>query len=164
MPNLLVLGAEVELRSAGVVRRVPVDQFVTGNRATLRRPDELVTALLIPNMPEGSRGLFRKLGARRYLVISIAMVAALIVPARDGTVASARVAVGACGPVARRLPVLEDALAGLPLGAALAEVLDPAHLAPLSPIDDMRATAAYRLEAALTLLRRTLAELGEGMA
>ena len=160
MPNLLVLDASVELSSAGSVRTLPVGEFVTGNRATQRRAGELATALLIPKAPDGARGSFMKLGARHYLVISIAMVSVLLVPAPDGTVAEARVAVGACSPVAQRLPALEAALRGCAIDSGLADIPHPSHLSPLSPIDDVRASAGYRLEAALTLLRRSLVELG----
>jgi CO/xanthine dehydrogenase FAD-binding subunit len=164
MPNLLVLGASVELSAAGSVRTLPVGEFVTGNRATECRADELVTALLVPKMPDDARGRFLKLGTRHYLVISIAMVAVLLVPAADGSVEEARVAVGACSPVAQRLPALESALRGLPLDSSLGDVPDPSHLAPLNPIDDVRATAGYRLDAALTLVRRALHELAGGAA
>ena len=164
VPNLLVLGAEVELRSLSGLRRVPVSDFVKGNRVTGRRADELVTAVLVPVPPEAARSTFLKLGAREYLVISIAMVAALIVPAADGTVAEARIAVGACSPVAQRLPALEEALAGMPFDGDLDAVPESVHLAALSPIDDIRATAEYRLDAVLTLLRRALRELGGGAA
>lgn len=164
MPNLLVLEAMVELSSAGSVRTLPVCEFVTGNRTTECRADELVTALLVPKAPDGARSHFLKLGTRQYLVISIAMVAVLLVPAADGTVVEARVAVGACSPVAQRLPALEAALRGCVLDAGLADIPDPSHMAPLSPIDDVRATAEYRLDAALIMLRRALAELGGGAA
>ncbi|MDH5557304.1 MAG: FAD binding domain-containing protein [Alphaproteobacteria bacterium] len=164
VPNLLVLDAAVELSSTGSTRTLPVGDFITGNRATGRRTDELVTALLIPKTPDGAHGDFLKLGARSYLVISIAMVAVLLAPATDGTVAEARIAVGACSPVAQRLPALEAALRGCPLDTGLGRIPDPSHLAPLSPINDVRATAGYRLDAALTLLCRALRELGEGMA
>lgn len=164
IPNLLILDAEVELRSESGVRCMPVAEFVTGNRATARQADELVTALLVPVPPDTARSTFLKLGAREYLVISIAMVAALIIPAADGTVAEARIAVGACSPVARRMPALEAALAALPIDGRLGDVPESAHLAPLRPIDDIRATAEYRLDAVLILLRRALRELGEGAA
>lgn len=158
VPPLLTLDAMVEIASATARREMPLAGFITGVRQTALAPGEMVTGLRIPAVPEGTRGRFLKLGARRYLVISIAMVAVLIVP-EDGMVASARVAVGACSAVARRLPGLEAALAGRPL-AALAKPVDPAHLAPLSPIDDVRAGAGYRLEAAAELIRRALAGLG----
>lgn len=164
MPNLLVLDASVELSSAGSVRTLPVGEFVTGNRATQRRAGELATALLIPKTPDGARGNFLKLGARHYLVISIAMVSVLLVPAPDGTVAEARVAVGACSPVAQRLPALETALRGCVFDAGLGDIPGRSHLNPLNPIDDVRASAAYRLDAALTLLRRALRDLAGGAA
>ena len=164
LPNLMVLDAAVELQSVDSRRIMPVAEFVTGNRATQRRPDELVTGLLIPKPPEGATSTFLKLGAREYLVISIAMVAALIAPAEDGSVAVARLAVGACGPVASRLTGLERVLSGLPLGPELADIPAPEHLQGLSPIDDIRATAEYRRDAALTLVRRALRQLGGGAA
>jgi CO/xanthine dehydrogenase FAD-binding subunit len=66
------------------------------------------------------------------------------------------VVLGAASPVARRLETLESDLRGVP-AAALAEFdVSDVHLAPLTPIDDVRATAAYRLDAASALVRRTL--------
>jgi len=163
IPNLLVLDASVELASATGTRRVPVHAFVTGNRATQRRADELATALFVPALPEGARSRFEKLGARAYLVISIAMAAVLLVPARDGTVAAARIAVGACSPVAQRLDRLEQALTGVRIGPDLATVPEPGHLAPLAPIDDVRGSAEYRTDAALTLIRRALGGLARDL-
>ncbi len=159
MPNLLALDTQVELASAVGERRQAISEFVTGNRKTLRRPDELVTALLIPRGLEASRSSFVKLGARRYLVISIVMLAA-VMEKRDGKVAAARIAVGACSEVARRLPALERALLGRPW-EEIATAVEPAHLAGLSPIDDVRAGAAYRRDAALVLLRRALETMGQ---
>ena len=69
------------------------------------------------------------------------------------------VAVGACSPVAQRLPALEQALVGAPADRHLGERVRPAHLAPLSPIDDVRGSAGYRGEVALVLLRRLLSEV-----
>jgi CO/xanthine dehydrogenase FAD-binding subunit len=158
-PNLVALDALVELSSARTTRRLPVAEFATGNRATVRRPDEMVTALLVPK-PEGeTRSTFLKLGARKYLVISIVMVAAVVEVGEGHTVARARIAVGSCSAVAQRLPVLEAVLAGRRLDAGLANLARPEHLASLSPIDDVRGTAAYRREAALTIVKRALSEL-----
>lgn len=161
-PNLLVLEARVELISANSVRTVPLADFVTDNRTTLRRSDEMVSALLIPKVPQDTRSAFTKLGAREYLVISVAMVAVLVVPAADGTVAEARLSVGACSPVAKRLPALEAALSGLPLDQRLGDIPCRDHLADLCPIDDIRGSSGYRMDAALTLLRRSLRLMDEG--
>lgn len=159
-PPLLTLDARVELAAPGGVRTVALGDFITGNRRTVRAPDELVTAIIVPKARNPARATFLKLGARRYLVISIVMVAAVIERTGDGRVAAARIAVGACAPVARRLTGLEDALRGQPCTAGLGEIVRPGHLAALSPIDDVRGAAGYRLDAAVTLLRRALAELG----
>jgi CO/xanthine dehydrogenase FAD-binding subunit len=159
LPSLLALDAEVELASLDGQRRLPIAEFVTGNRRTLRRPDELVTALLIPNLGGDTRSDFMKLGGRKYLVISIVMVAAVL--ELDGKrIERARIAVGACSEIARRLPALETTLAGQPLDGALGQSVKPEHIAGLSPIDDLRASAAYRRKAALVLLRRSLDRLG----
>lgn len=156
IPNLLALDATVELAGAGGARRMPVAAFVTGNRRTARRADELVLGVRIPAPALPARASFRKLGARAYLVISIVMVAAVAEFGADGRIRAARIAVGACGPVARRLPALEAALVGHPPAP---DRVRPEHLAPLTPIDDLRGSAAYRRAATLELLRRAIADL-----
>ena len=158
VPPLLALDAEVELASRDGTRRLPLASFITGVRQTVRRPGELVVALHVPRPRTGARSAFLKLGARRYLVISIAM-ASVVVEVAEGKVAAARIAVGACSPVARRLPDLERALIGAAFDAQLGDRIEPVHLAPLSPIDDIRGSAAYRGDAALVLLRRLLAKV-----
>jgi CO/xanthine dehydrogenase FAD-binding subunit len=163
VPNLLALDARIELAGARGRRNLSVADFVTGNRETQRRRDELVTAISIPKPAPNTASSFAKLGARKYLVISIVMLAVVIEP-EDGRVASARLAIGACSPVARRLPALEAALLGRPLDGALGETLEDAHLIEtLAPIDDIRASAVYRREAAATLIRRVLSALGSSL-
>ena len=160
VPNLLALDAEIELASRDATRSVPIGKFITGNRETVRAKDEVVTAISIPKPAEGTTSSFLKLGARHYLVISIVMTAGVLEPAPDGTVASVRLAVGSCSAVAQRLGTLEDLLRGRPVDARLQEAVTEDHLAALSPIDDVRGSGEYRMDAALTLVRRTLAELG----
>jgi N-methylhydantoinase B len=157
-PNLLALDAAVELASRQGRRTVPMAGFIDGYRRTACRPDEIVTAILVPRSSGRTRSHFTKLGARKYLVISIAMVAGVVETDEQGRIEAARIAVGACSAVPQRLPALEAALAGQPLATA-AELAAPAHLADLSPIDDIRGSAAYRRHAALTLTRDLLAEL-----
>jgi CO/xanthine dehydrogenase FAD-binding subunit len=158
VPALLALDTEVELASRDVMRRIPLSAFITGVRKTELQPGELVVALHVPRPEHDAKSAFLKLGARRYLVISIAM-ASVVVEVEHGRVAVARVAVGACSPVARRLPALEQALIGAPFDARLGERVAPSHLAPLSPIDDVRGSGGYRSDAALVLLRRLLSKV-----
>jgi CO/xanthine dehydrogenase FAD-binding subunit len=159
IPPLLSLDATVELVSATGARRIPLAEFVQGNRRTARRDDELLSAIHVPRPQGPARGDFLKLGARRYLVISIAMAAGVIESAADKTVAAARIAVGACSAAAQRLPALERDLVGVKLDKSLSARATPAHLAVLTPIDDVRGSGDYRREAALTLVRRLLDRL-----
>ena len=160
VPPLLTLDAEVALASGRGTRRLALSDFVTGPRRTARAPDELVTAVRIPAAALQGQGHFLKLGARHYLVISIAMVA-VRVTLEGGVVTQASLAVGACGPVATRLPAVEAALLGHAPDSG--RITDEMVAAALSPIDDVRADAAYRGTGAAELLRRALGEFcGDG--
>jgi CO/xanthine dehydrogenase FAD-binding subunit len=139
-PPLLALDAQVELRCATGVRRMPLSEFLLGNRKTARRPDELLTRVVIPRTAAHERSVFLKLGARNYLVISIASLAANLRIAPDGTVISARLALGACFVGSGGLHRVE---------------LRPED--GVAPIDDIRASAAYRRRAAEILVGRGLA-------
>lgn len=157
IPCLLTLDAVVELASRNGSRTVPIAEFIDGYRNNACRPDEIVTAILIPKPLPGARGSFIKLGARRYLVISIAMAAGLVTTADNGTIEQARIAVGACTPVAQRLVALEEALVGHTLAEA-PEILSETHIAALTPIDDIRASGIFRRSAALGIVRDLLSE------
>jgi len=154
IPNLLALDATVEIAGPHGIRRLPVADFLTGYRATALAADELVIALQVPRL-ENAQGGFRKLGARHYLVISIAMAAGVIATNTAGRITAARIALGACSTTAQRLPALEAVLTGVDHAQA-ARVVQPHHLEAITPIDDIRATAAYRRDAALVLLRDLL--------
>jgi CO/xanthine dehydrogenase FAD-binding subunit len=127
----------------------------------LRRADELLTAVIVPRILDDATSSFLKLGARRYLVISISMVAAVVLADSSARVTVARVAVGSCSAVARRLSQLEHDLIGAPVDPALGARVRPEHLSALSPIDDVRATAVYRRDASLTLVQRALNRCAE---
>lgn len=162
VPPLLILDAAVELRSARGTRIVPLHEFILGNRRTALRPDELLTAILVPKRSGRHASRFLKLGARAYQVISIVMVATLLETSASGAIAAARVAVGSCSPVAKRLPGLEKALIGRALGGRpLSTLLSDHHFAALTPLSDVRGTAAYRLDAARLLVGRALDDVQE---
>ena len=156
VPPLLALDAEVELASVDGRRRMPLAQFLTGNRKTLRRKAEILAAIYVPRRIDNAASVFAKLGARRYLVISISMVAVVVQTDSAGHIKDARVAVGSCSVTAQRLRELERDLSGAPASAGIGASVRPEHLSPLSPIDDVRATADYRRDASLTLVRRAL--------
>jgi CO/xanthine dehydrogenase FAD-binding subunit len=139
-----------------------------GNRKTARRADEILTSVAVPRRLGDAASSFLKLGARRYLVISIVMVAVTILndkwngdvnDERNGQgscVAEARVAVGSCSAQARRLTRLEASLVGAAARPGLGKLATADYLDALSPIDDVRGTAAYRRDASITLVQRAI--------
>jgi CO/xanthine dehydrogenase FAD-binding subunit len=153
---LMALDAEVHLASRSASRTISLAAFVQGNRKTALDPQELLTAIRIPHVWDQAASAFSKLGARRYLVISIVMVAANLVISPECRIERAAVCVGSCSSKALRLAELERALVGVRADSSMAKLMGTPSLADLSPIDDIRATAAYRREAAETLVRRTL--------
>ncbi|TPK91242.1 MULTISPECIES: xanthine dehydrogenase family protein subunit M [unclassified Mesorhizobium] len=162
VPGLLALDADVELRSAKAVRHLPLGEFILGNRRTALQPDEMVAAIRVPKRSAIGTSAFVKLGARRYLVISIAMAAARLV-VEGGVIADAAIAVGSCSAVARRLAGVEAVLRGQPVTSALADRVLSAPIDELSPIADVRGSAEYRQDAAREIVARAVrAAIGHG--
>jgi xanthine dehydrogenase iron-sulfur cluster and FAD-binding subunit A len=135
---------------------MPLAEFIVGNRKTQRQPAEILCQIFVPRTVEHAASTFLKLGVRRYLVISIVMVAAVIDVDELNCVRDARISVGSCSPVAQRMPELERVLIGKPAEPGLGSLARPEHLKDLSPINDIRATAPYRRDAALCLLQRAI--------
>lgn len=160
VPALIAMRAKVEICSGSHRREEALSDFIVGNRRTSLKPGELVSGILIPQPKSEASSIFLKLGARSYLVISIAMVG-VVLESEGGVVSAASVAVGACSEVARRLPYLEAELIGRRLNTALANRVKSEHFEHLSPIDDVRASATYRREAATVLVRRALTALAK---
>jgi CO/xanthine dehydrogenase FAD-binding subunit len=157
-PVLMALDASVELVSLKGTRHVPVRDFLLGNRKTQRSAAELLTAVLVPKPAQLARSTFLKLGARRYLVISIVMAGACVHADDRGCISQAGIAVGACSAVAQRLTELEQELVGVPASKAW-KFARARHLRALKPLDDVRGDPAYRQHAALQLVRDALREL-----
>ncbi|MDB5805078.1 MAG: binding domain in molybdopterin dehydrogenase family protein [Betaproteobacteria bacterium] len=166
VPPLLALGAEVELASTLGTRRLPLSQFILGNRKTARAAHELVIAVLVPAWPEAARSSFIKLGTRKYLVISIVMGSAVVALDKAGRIARCGLAIGACSAAALSFDALARKLVGHTPAEAFKQ-LAAEDLQGLAPINDVRGSAAYRIEAAFTLAGQVLArafEQAEGKA
>lgn len=161
VPALLALDAQVELASVRGTRTLRVDEFVLGNRRTARADDELLVAVVLPGRSTRARSAFLKLGHRRYLVISIAMVAVAVDFDEEHRLSHCAIAVGACSPAACRLPALESRMLHVSregLVQRFESVIDDEAFAPIAPIDDVRGSAAYRRQAVIELLRRLFGE------
>ena len=141
LPVLAAADARVVLASLDGERRVPFTAFYTGYRASVRRPDELIAAVDVPEV-EG-RQWYRKVGTRAAQAISKVVMAAVRAP-------TPRVALGSVAPTVVRVPRTEALLArAAPIEEAQRALLDEIH-----PIDDLRSTAAYRRRVAANLLAR----------
>jgi CO/xanthine dehydrogenase FAD-binding subunit len=156
VPPLLALDAQVEIATAEGRRVLALSDFITGYRSTALRAGEIVAAVIVPKPAAQARSAFVKLGARRYLVISILMAAATVEKDGAGRIVKAFVAVGAASPVAQRLLELERDMQGLASGARPSSIIAERHVAALSPISDVRATDAYRREAAIAVVGEAL--------
>lgn len=158
LPPLFVLEAKVELTSAGGGRRaVDVNDFYTGYRQTVMRPDELIAAITVP-LPRADE-IFKlyKVSKRKDLDISI-FSAAIWMRLRDGQIIDCRLAYGGVGPTVVRLRNTEAALRGRPLDEATLGSVEPVVQGEISTISDVRGSSAYRRLLAGNILRRFHAE------
>lgn len=149
VPPLCVLGASVVLRSSQGERALPLLDFITGVRRTIRRRDEFVAFLTIPPQGSETQTLFMKHQRVRGHDLALANAAVL----HDRKAGQLRLVVGSCSPVPTYVNL--DDLAGSLDGNAAAE----RAMAEILPISDVRASAAYRTDMTGVLVRRLIAEL-----
>lgn len=154
LPPMLALGAELVLASAARgERRLPVAEFLTGYRRTALAPGEIIAAIDLPRPPPGAILACEKLSKRHDQDIST-VSAAFLLRLGEGGIAGARLAFGGMAATVVRAPAAEAALAGAPLTEASFEAAAAALARDLTPLDDGRGSAAYRMRGAQGLLRR----------
>jgi CO/xanthine dehydrogenase FAD-binding subunit len=155
---LAALDATLVLASVRGARRVPLSGFYTGYRKSVLAPDELIEAIEIDLPPEGSAFVWRKVGTRQAQAISKVALAGVAVVG-NGRATRLGLGMASVAPTVAFLP----ATRALGLGRPLAEITDAdverAVLADVSPIDDIRSTAAYRRHVAVRLVQRFFEEL-----
>lgn len=162
VPCLLVLDGAVTLLGPAGERELPVERFLLGPNRTARRADELLTRVSLPALPPRAATAFLKAGRRRAMEISVACVAArLTLDASLERCLEARIALGAVAPTAVRAHEAERALEGQPVGPDAFERAAEAARAACRPIDDVRASAAFRQHLVGVLVRRALARCVE---
>jgi len=153
VPPLMTLDAEVTLASTTGERVVPLAEYFTGYRADVRRGDELITRIRWPRLPESSVHGFHKLARRKGDAITVVGVSVALSVA-GGRCSRARIALGAVAPMVVRAPKAEAMLEGVALTPALIEDAARQAVEECTPIDDIRATAAYRRHCVHVLTRR----------
>ena len=162
-PVLVALDAEVTVAGVGGRRRMPLSEFFVGPRKTVLQAGEILVDIIIPRANLGKPCSFRKFGLRKGQALALVNVAAA---ARldDGRIAGARIALGAVAPTIVRARKAEALLDGkTPDPILIAEAADIA-VTEAKPIDDFRASAAYRCELIRALTGRVLNEAIEQAA
>jgi CO/xanthine dehydrogenase FAD-binding subunit len=163
LPVWLVLNAELELTSQRGTRRVPYGVFMTGYRQTVLAADELLTAVVCQPLPSGNWWLlFRKVGTRAAQAVSKVVFAGIAGLDAEGYYTDVRLAFGSMGPHTVRAWHAERRVIGHRPSETLAHHAADTLALDLSPIDDVRSTAAYRMRVARNLLWAYLsAQVGE---
>jgi xanthine dehydrogenase small subunit len=156
LPPLTVLAAEVELASPAGSRSLPLSAFITGPSRTVLAPSEILTAIRLPKPAAAVLQHFEKVGLRAAMACAVASLAALLELEADGTITSVRLAWGSVGPTVVRVPAVEKALTGKPLTRETLTAVIPVVEQAITPIDDLRASAAYRRTVAGNLPLRLL--------
>jgi CO/xanthine dehydrogenase FAD-binding subunit len=150
-PALLAYDAEVELVSTQGVRWLPYQGFHTGYKQMQIRPDELLTRIRLPRNTTGATHYYRKVGTRKAQAISKVCFAA-VARTNNGQIEDVRIVVGSVAPIVVRCVQTENALRGQTPDAATVKSAHASLRREISPIDDIRSTANYRLQVALNLL------------
>jgi CO/xanthine dehydrogenase FAD-binding subunit len=150
-PALLVYDAQLELVSASGSRWLPYNGFHTGYKQMLMRPDELIKSIRLPRTHQPWRHYYRKVGTRKAQAISKICFAALA--QLDGEqIRDIRIALGSVAPVVVRCTKTEEVLKGRKLDADTVAAARSELAREISPIDDVRSTAKYRLQVAMNVL------------
>jgi carbon-monoxide dehydrogenase medium subunit len=160
-PPLLVAGATFLLAGAKGEREVGAEEFFVDRRVTARRPDELLTGIRLPEVPEMTGETYLKLGRRSAMEVAIVGVAARLTMDPDGTVERARVAVCSVAPRPFRATAAEEVLQGSRLEDEAVAEAGAELVAASTPIDDARASASYRLRVLPSMLARAVAACAE---
>lgn len=158
---LAALDATLVLASARGERRVPLAGFYTGYRKSVLAPDELIGAIEIDVPPEGSAFVWRKVGTRQAQAISKVALAGVAV-VENGRAARLGLAMASVAPTVAFLPATRALGLGRPIAEITGADVESAVLADVSPIDDIRSTAAYRRHVAVRLVTRFFQGLGGG--
>ena len=150
-PALLAYDAEIELISSDGSRWLAYNSFHTGYKQMLIRPNELLSRVRMPRNTLGATQYYRKVGTRKAQAISKVCLAALA-KLDDDQISDVRIALGSVAPIVVRCVQTEDALRGQKPDAGTIKSACARLSQEISPIDDIRSTADYRLQVARNLL------------
>ncbi len=151
-PPLLVYDAMVVVRGPRVRREIPIGEVFVGVKKTCLARGELIEAVRLPLPRRPTRQTFRKVGTRAAQAISKTVVAGLLWLDGRGRVEELRFAIGSVAPTVKRLRAVEAFVAGQKLSRDVVHEAARLVATDISPIDDVRSTAEYRLAVSRNLL------------
>jgi CO/xanthine dehydrogenase FAD-binding subunit len=151
-PALISYDAELELVSSSGARWIKYDQFHTGYKQTVMRPDELIARIRLPRPARDLKSYYRKVGTRRAQAISKVCMAGAARVSEDGRVESVRIALGSVAPTVLRCARTEELLIDQRVDEGLIESARETLAREIAPIDDIRSTSEYRARVAENLL------------
>jgi xanthine dehydrogenase small subunit len=158
-PAFIALGARLDLQQGQKVRTIPLEEFFLEYKKQDRKSGEFVRAVHVPKLGKDEHFRCFKLSKRYDQDISAVMGAVKL--RLDGRkIAGIRIAFGGMAGTPMRAKMTEAKLLGLAVNNETA--IDAALQAmrrDFQPLDDMRATAAYRLDAAIALVAKAIAEI-----
>jgi CO/xanthine dehydrogenase FAD-binding subunit len=156
-PALLIMGATVRIVGPDGERTIPLGDFFRGPGITALTPGEIVTSVSVPEPPPNTGVVYRSFSGRGKLDCSTVGVGALMTM-RGDTCENARIAIGACAPVPMFAPAAEKILTGQTIDEDLLRKASRKASEETRPIDDVRASATYRLRVVEVLTCRVLLE------
>lgn len=156
---LYLLEAEIEIASQRGKRLLPIGEFINGPGKTVLCHDEVISRILLPCRTPFSLHSFEKIGRRRSMAIAVTSFAGMARLSGEGAIEAARFAWGSVGPTVLRIPTLEKELVGSVLDDETIRNAVQIVRESVTPISDIRATAAYRRGVAGNLVARFLESL-----
>ena len=159
-PPLLVLEANLRLKSSISERVVKISSFFRGPRTTLLSPNEMLVEIIVPHPPSPHHGKYLKFSRRRKGDLAVVGVVLLLFPQGvDGSIKEARIALGGVAPTPIHAQKAERILSGKVLERSLFPYVAQACLEDSACISDLRASKKYREEIIQVLIQRGLSQI-----
>lgn len=157
VPGLVAAGAVARIAGPNGERDCPVAEIPAGPGKTTLAKGEFITSIFLPGRPARASDAYLRFIPRTEMDIAVASAAVNLVLNADGTVAEARVALGAVAPTVKLVEAAGAALVGTKLEAPALEALAAACSAACNPIDDKRGTIEFRTQVAGVMAKRAAA-------
>lgn len=161
IPPLMALGARLKLISPRGERIVSISDFYTGVRKTVMEPDEMLVDIIVPALKSTQRGMFYKLGLRRAQAISVVNAAVVLTfedsdKNQENIIQKAKITLGSVAPKVIHASAAEASLVGMELSEEAIQRAVGLAQSSAAPIDDLRASSAYRREMVRLCVSRCL--------